>query len=145
MRLKKGEKKQRLLALADFIEKQDPKHFNMGKWAAKRSYGWADFYSLVCPADVNVCGTTCCIAGWHIINKGLCLNFGGAVYDGPGGTFVGEVDKITAEDLNLTPRQKENLFHLGSWPRIFSEMTDGSTGTPEVAAKRIRYMVNTGR
>lgn len=61
--------KERIARLADFLDELDPKRFNMGAWARKKtgylndSYGYA-----INPLELNphACGTRGCIAGWTI-------------------------------------------------------------------------------
>ena len=146
VKLKKGEKRQRRLALADYIEGIEPKHFNMREWA-KKFVDDSDLLTLnlVCPTDVNSCGTTCCVAGWHMIQKGFCLTFGGSVFTEPRGKYLGNAEELSAKDLGLTPKQRETLFHQPDWPTKFAEQIFGYTATPHQAAERIRYIANTGR
>jgi hypothetical protein len=125
--------KEKMLQLADCMEKVDPSNFNMSTW----SNGTAQFEEIT-----HGCGTTCCIAGWQQVFRGRTV-IGEDTFEK--GYFKGRTSRLAADDLELTEGEKELLFFRGEgWPRnenggiIFPN-------TPKGAADRIRCMVETGR
>lgn len=127
-------------ATADFLDKLPEEKFNMGHWGAHGN-GYA------CPINANECGTTCCIAGWVLVNNGLCVGKAGDVYDaldskGFGINYQGEASDLAADALWLDHDEAENLFYQRNWPTQFQSGEE--TATPQMAAARIRHMIETG-
>jgi hypothetical protein len=115
--------KERLLELADFIEKLPPEAFEMEDWVTQ-----------------NECGTTACIAGW------ACLRFiGGSVakerhiYD-----IDGSCINVLYSAREVLGVDDESLYYLSEWPdKFYCEYTDPDiTKTRnQVAAEYIRWFV----
>lgn len=128
--------KRRMEALAKFIEKLPPEHFNMSEWIQN-----LEEEDKMCKKDIlNSCGTACCIAGWQALKAGYCLAYGGDIYDKKTGEPAGHSNNFTRDYLELTPDQAYNLFRRFTWPYAFKVRPD----SPQLAAERIRYMIRTG-
>lgn len=143
---------ERMENLAKFIETLPETRFDMSEWA-KTPYS-----SVVCPTNMNACGTACCIAGWVVVLNDLCLMANGRVlvpdpeapegiwspkgfrpYDSP---EISGLGRIQAADyarlyLDLSIREAETLFYPWNWPGAFGEVRK----TPQLAAGMIRWMI----
>jgi hypothetical protein len=130
--------KEKMLALADFIEKVPDDKFHMGFFGKPANY---ESRRVVCKEDLNVCGTACCIAGYVVVNKGYCVTPGGFVYDDiDESDYIGQAETLAARELRLDSDQATALFFDRNWPYQFKE----DANNPKVAAQRIRHMVETG-
>ncbi len=144
---------QKMLELADFMETVPEDKFDMnvfGKQILDPNR------RTTCLADLNVCGTTCCIAGYVVVNKGYCVTPGGFVYSEPVeyvasevSTCLGMAEHLAGRELGLTESQASALFFDDHWPRQFYTWSAVSIQpiritTPKQAAARIRHMVETG-
>jgi len=133
----------KLEQLAQFVETIPRKQFNMGYWAAKKSPliggDGLDKDTLICEIKPE-CGTVCCIAGWQVISKGMCI-FDQTVYKNPkqfaAGNSLGAPDAIAAKMLGLGEYEASKLYIPWKWPLRFRQ-------TPNGAAKRIRHFIKTG-
>ena len=133
---------QKMLELADFMETVPEEHFNMDYFGDRN-------LDVTCQEDLNVCGTTCCIAGYVVVNKGLCVTPGGNVYkDKDRSEYVGKAEDVAGEELGLD--NPSTLFYAWNWPYEFvtKELDYNDnwvySATPKQAAARIRHMVETG-
>ena len=114
--------KQRMLRLADRLEKIDPNKFDMNAFADKRE-----------------CGTTCCVAGHALLMAGWKLGeadvWEAVAFVSRRGVEVhtSQVGDYAQEYLGLTEPQAKKLFYSG-WKR-----------TNKDAARIIRNMVKNGK
>ncbi len=129
--------KRRMESLAKFIEKLPPEHFNMSEWIIT-----GEEEAKLCKKDIlDSCGTTCCIAGWQGIKAGYCLDFMGFLTDKKGvPAEPSHASSWTREYLQLNHGQAYTLFRKHTWPPELRDKKD----SPELAAKRIRLMIQTG-
>ena len=65
--------------LAKFIEKLPRTKFNIEHWAELAENCKEDKITL---KNMNLCGTTCCIAGWQAVRMGFQIEEGGMAYKG---------------------------------------------------------------
>lgn len=137
-------KKDRILALADRLEKLDlPGAFSMGSWFEEIDDGERSTDAPVFAKDENVCGTSCCIAGWATVYfdpyttrrmaRGLKLE----EIKEPKGYSL-DAEKRGRLALGLTEEQAEALFYGDPFE------PDDSRLTNTVAAQVLRHLAETG-
>lgn len=130
----------KMLELADAMEKLNPTKFNMSYFGKfNMSYFGnkpSQDHTVVCKEDLNVCGTTCCIAGYLLIDQGFCVACGGSVYsDTTRANYLGDAAGMAQEELELSNDQRSKLFYPWNWPYGYN------TQDPKDAARLIRDMV----
>ena len=114
----------------------DPRRYDQSTFIRTRSGSYRTYANTDWPA----CGTAACIAGWTVIlGKGVD---GNALYrmDVPG---------AAKRLLHLTVRQRLDLFHTtfgnkGHWSNLWCH-AHSKDSKAKVAARRINYMIRTGR
>lgn len=136
------ESKQKLLCLADWIEKKVPVHqFNMRHWSQSQTDQ---------PIEAKVdgegqveatCGTTCCIAGWAVLGAGHTMIGDGTTYD-ENKKYLGEARDVAERLLGLSREESNRLFLPTEWPGGYQ--FNVFPNTPKGAADRIRHFVRTG-
>jgi hypothetical protein len=123
-----------------------PERFDMGTWNGQAS------------EDKTLCGMTCCIGGWALVEKGFkvkkvrqveATEDGKYVYYQPdfvrNGKHVRDTEAAAQKALRLDVDQKEALFYSYNWPAPFRELYDKAE-TPEakaaIAAARIEAFIH---
>ena len=132
--------------IAKKLDSLPDEKFNMGNWG--RRIGSIDDPAVVCPETANECGTSCCIGGWALVDKGYCVSPGGNVYSsvdeqGWGINYLGEAEEMAAKLLDLDHDEAQRLFFEGGWPVQFQGPL-AQTASPKQGAARIRHMIVTG-
>lgn len=133
--------------IAKKLDSLPDEKFNMGNWAKRRG-SKEDGPETVCPEIANECGTSCCIGGWALVDKGYCVSPGGHVYSsvdeqGWGINYLGEAEEMAADLLDLDYNEAQSLFFEGNWPVQFRGPL-GQTASPKQGAARIRHMIEKG-
>lgn len=106
-------------------------------------------------AHKPVCGTTCCIGGWAMVEHGWKIGFSGKDEDGDpivsffkNGKPIPSADgeTVAAKLLNLDTNQKTKLFYAHSWPEPFRKLNDSDIPSVRAAnaVARIEHFINTG-
>jgi hypothetical protein len=121
--------KQKLLCLADTLDKIPEKSFDGWEWAKTPLTGEGEITDF---ENIESCGTQCCIAGWAVLCAGYKVKDHAVVDDK--GEILDSVQSVAAKELGLTFSEKETLFYpnRGGW----------ESGRAKDAAKAIRRFVN---
>lgn len=135
--------KQKLESLAKCLENLPPENFHMNWWHAIKHEDNEDMdvTTEVSRENATQCGTSCCIAGWHCLKMGMTMQRSHAYLKG---ADYGRAEDVAQRDLGLTEDEREVLFYDYKWP-YNPETGERFPSTPEGAAARIRYMIETGK
>src|SRR5215831_7500819 len=138
MRRKCMLQKGKLLALADFLEKNHP-NLNMLDWVRFGKLDDNEYLSLEDFDKKESCNTACCIGGWAVLLEGHKINCLGAFADAHSnsGQYLGSVESVAAQILGLP---EHDLFFVSDWPVEFQKEYDReTTNRAALAAKVIRH------
>src|SRR5579863_3390045 len=110
--------KQKLLDLADLVEKLPPEHFTMKQWIVR---GLAKSGQMLCFEDVlQGCGTAACLAGYCCLREGYCSPYSFTfIKDG----YEYYPSELATKILEITSEGAEMLFYLRHWPKQFREVS----------------------
>lgn len=128
-----------------------PELFDMSDWMQAREKDADDMHK---GEAVEVCGTTCCLAGEVLVQSGYRLkavqnDFGMVLDIFKGKVLVDDASDEAQELLNITGEQARNLFHVENWPAAFSAGYGAADKNGEhdlkavIAASRIDWFIKT--
>lgn len=141
--------KRELRKLAKFVAKLPEAAFNMNNWIYTRGEdGRYRVTGKLCETDIskNICRTACCLAGWTVINAGLCMDHNAGVYKSKRANAkqIGDAPAVAQKLLGLTDRQAFDLFYPSQWPREFCNYENNFNPSREDAVARIKRLIDTG-